>query len=197
MTLRDDKRTLRESLIAARDALPAAMRARASRSIADRIAALPAWRAARFVLLTLPFRSEWDARLAVRDALADGKTVAVPRVDAPARMLHALVIEDLERDVEPGYRGIPEPRADRPAIPLDRIDWVLVPGIAFDPAGKRLGYGGGYYDRLLPLLPPAAERVAGAFEAQIVERVPAARHDIGVDCIVTERRMLACSRMPA
>jgi 5-formyltetrahydrofolate cyclo-ligase len=197
MTLRDDKRTLRESLIAARDALPAAMRARASRSIADRIAALPAWRAARVVLLTLPFRSEWDAHLAVRDALADGKTVAVPRVDAPARMLHALVIEDLERDVEPGYRGIPEPRADRPAIPLDRIDWVLVPGIAFDPAGKRLGYGGGYYDRLLPLLPPAAERVAGAFEAQIVERVPAARHDIGVDCIVTERRMLACSRMPA
>jgi len=197
MTLRDDKRTLRESLIAARDALPAAMRARASRSIADRIAALPAWRAARVVLLTLPFRSEWDARLAVRDALADGKTVAVPRVDAPARMLHALVIEDLERDVEPGYRGIPEPRADRPAIPLDRIDWVLVPGIAFDPAGKRLGYGGGYYDRLLPLLPSAAERVAGAFEAQIVERVPAARHDIGVDCIVTERRMLACSRMPA
>ena len=197
MTLRDDKRTLRESLIAARDALPAAMRARASRSIADRIAALPAWRAARVVLLTLPFRSEWDARLAVRDALADGKTVAVPRVDAPARMLHALVIEDLERDVEPGYRGIPEPRADRPTIPLDRIDWVLVPGIAFDPAGKRLGYGGGYYDRLLPLLPPAAERVAGAFEAQIVERVPAARHDIGVDCIVTERRMLACSRMPA
>ena len=197
MTLRDDKRTLRESLIAARDALPAAMRARASRSIADRIAALPTWRAARVVLLTLPFRSEWDARLAVRDALADGKTVAVPRVDAPARMLHALVIEDLERDVEPGYRGIPEPRADRPAIPLDRIDWVLVPGIAFDPAGKRLGYGGGYYDRLLPLLPPAAERVAGAFEAQIVERVPAARHDIGVDCIVTERRMLACSRMPA
>ena len=197
MTLRDDKRTLRESLTAARDALPAALRARASRSIADRIAALPGWRASRTVLLTLPFRSEWDARLAVRDALADGKTVAVPRVDAPARMLHALVIEDLERDVEPGYRGIPEPRADRPAIPLDRIDWVLVPGIAFDPAGKRLGYGGGYYDRLLPLLPPAAERVAGAFEAQIVERVPAARHDSGVDCIVTERRMLACSRMPA
>ena len=74
---------------------------------------------------------------------------------------------------------------------------MLVPGIAFDPAGKRLGYGGGYYDRLLPLMSPAAERVAGAFEAQIVERVPAAGHDVGVDCIVTERRMLACTRMPA
>ena len=197
MSLRDDKRVLRDSVMAARDALPAAHRARASRSIADRIAALTAWRAARVVLLTLPFRSEWDARLVVRDALAAGKTVAAPRVDAPARMLRALVIDDLERDVEDGHRGIPEPYADRPAIPLERIDWVLVPGIAFDAAGRRLGYGGGYYDRLLPLLPPAAARVAGAFEAQIVERVPAAPHDIGVDCIVTERRTLACARMPA
>jgi 5-formyltetrahydrofolate cyclo-ligase len=197
MSLRDDKRALRESVTAARDALPAALRARASRSIADRIAALPAWRAARVVLLTLPFRSEWDARLVLQDALAAGKTVAAPRVDAPARMLRALAIDDLERDVEDGFQGIPEPRADRPPVPLDRIDWVLVPGIAFDATGKRLGYGGGYYDRLLPLLPPAAARVAGAFDVQIVERVPAARHDIGVDCIVTERRMLACARMPA
>ena len=197
MTLRDDKRTLRESLTAARDALPAALRARSSRSIADRITALPAWRAARVMLLTLPFRSEWDARLVIRDALAAGKTVGAPRVDPSTRMLRALAIEDLDRDVEAGYRGIPEPRADRPAIPLAEIDWVLVPGIAFDPAGKRLGYGGGYYDRLLPLLPPTTERVAGAFEAQIVERVPAARHDISVDCIVTERRMLACARKPS
>jgi 5-formyltetrahydrofolate cyclo-ligase len=197
MTLRDDKRALRESVTAARDALPAALRARASKSIAERIAALPSWRAARVMLLTLPFRSEWDARNLVRDALAAGKTVAAPRVDPPARMLRALLVEDLDRDVEAGYRGIPEPRADRPAISLERVDWVLVPGIAFDATGKRLGYGGGYYDRLLPLLPPAAERVAGAFEAQIIERVPAARHDIGVDCVVTERRMLACPRMPA
>jgi 5-formyltetrahydrofolate cyclo-ligase len=197
MSLRDDKRALRESVTAARDALPAALRARASRSIADRIAALPAWRAARVVLLTLPFRSEWNGRLVVRDALAAGKTVAVPRVDAPARMLRALAIEDPERDVEDGYHGIPEPRADRPPVSLERIEWVLVPGIAFDATGKRLGYGGGYYDRLLPLLPAAATRVAAAFEVQIVERVPAASHDIGVDCIVTERRTLACARMPA
>ena len=197
MSLRDDKRALRESVTAARDALPAALRARASRSIADRIAALPAWRAARVVLLTLPFRSEWDARLVLLDALAAGKTVAAPRVDASARMLRALAIEDPQGDIEKGYRGIPEPRADRPPVPLDRIEWVLVPGIAFDPAGKRLGYGGGYYDRLLPLLPPGAARVAGAFDMQIIERVPAARHDTGVDCIVTERRTLACARTPA
>jgi len=197
MTLRDDKRALRESLTAARDALPATLRARASRSIADRIAVLPTWRAARVVLLTLPFRSEWDARLVARAALAAGKTVALPRVDASARMLRAFAIEDLDRDVEPGHRGIPEPRATCAAVALQTIDWVLTPGVGFDAAGRRLGYGGGYYDRLLPLLPRAASRVAGAFEVQLVDRVPAAPHDIGVDCIVTEQRIIDCARMPA
>lgn len=192
MTLRDDKRALRESLTVARDALPATLRARASRSIADRIAALPTWRAARVVLLTLPFRSEWDARLVARDALAAGKTVALPRVDASVRMLRALAIEDLDRDVEPGYRGIPEPRVGCPAIALDRIDWVLVPGVAFDTAGRRLGYGGGYYDRLLPFVSPTAARVAGAFDMQIVDAVPTAAHDLGVDVVVTEQRTLYC-----
>ena len=197
MTLRDDKRALRERLVARRDAIDVEQRAAASQAIASRIVALAGYDRARVVLLTLPFRSEWNALLLARHALSAGKTVVAPRVDPAARMLRLLRIVDLDRDVEPGYRGIPEPRADRPAIALAGIDWVLVPGIAFDPAGKRLGYGGGYYDRLLPLLPAAAERVAGAFETQIVECVPAARYDIGVDCIVTERRVLACARMPA
>jgi 5-formyltetrahydrofolate cyclo-ligase len=65
-----------------------------------------------------------------------------------------------------------------------------VPGVAFDAACRRLGYGGGYYDRLLPLLPATAPRVAGAFDVQIVDAVPAAAHDLGVDCIVTESRTL-------
>ena len=71
---------------------------------------------------------------------------------------------------------------------------MLVPGVAFDLAGRRLGYGGGYYDRLLPLLSPDAARVAGAFELQIVDRVPAAPHDVAVGTIVTESRTLALGR---
>ena len=61
-----------------------------------------------------------------------------------------------------------------------------MPGVTFDRTGRRLGYGGGYYDRLLPLLPAQAPRIAGAFHVQIVERVPAGPHDMTVDAIVTE-----------
>jgi 5-formyltetrahydrofolate cyclo-ligase len=74
------------------------------------------------------------------------------------------------------------------------IDWVLVPGVAFDAAGRRLGYGGGYYDRLLPQLSPGVARVAGTLEIQLVDRVPAGPHDLPVDTIVTERRTVALRR---
>jgi 5-formyltetrahydrofolate cyclo-ligase len=197
VSLRDAKRALRERLVAQRDALGAEARAEASQAIARNIASLEGYGSARVVLLTLPFRSEWDALLVARHALAAGKIVVAPRVDPAARTLRPLRIVDLDRDVESGYRGIPEPRATCAAVALQTIDWVLTPGVGFDAAGRRLGYGGGYYDRLLPLLPRAASRVAGAFEVQLVDRVPAAPHDIGVDCIVTEQRIIDCARMPA
>ena len=193
MNPRERKRSLRDTILAERDALDPAWRADASAAIAARIGESDAFVHARTVLLTLPFRSEWNAMLVVERALAAGKIVAAPRVDAPARMLRAYRIEDLARDVETGYRGIPEPRATCPEIALASVDWVLVPGVAFDARGGRLGYGGGFYDRLLPGAAGSAPRVAGAFEMQIVDAVPTAPHDVGVDLIVTERRTLSCS----
>jgi 5-formyltetrahydrofolate cyclo-ligase len=70
------------------------------------------------------------------------------------------------------------------------VDLVLVPGVAFDAEGRRLGYGGGFYDRLLPLMRPDVARVAGAYEEQIVDRVPTAAHDQRVPCIVTPGRVI-------
>jgi len=192
--LRAAKLALRRELLAARDALPEATRAAAAAAIVARLAALPSFAAARCVLLTLPYRSEWDTRALVRIAIAAGKTVAIPRVDTAARMLEARAIVDPDVDAEPGFRGIPEPRAGRPRIEPAAIDWVLVPGVAFDAAGRRLGYGGGYYDRLLPLVPPSTPRVAGAFDLQIVPRVPAAPHDLAVDAVVTESRAILIPR---
>ena len=188
--LRDAKRAVREQALAARDALSVDARAAASRAIAAAIVALPSFAAARTILVTLPFRSEWDSRLVVVRALADGKTVASPRVDAAARMLTLHRIADPTRDFAPGYREIPEPLSHCPVVAGSEIDWVLVPGVAFDPAGRRIGYGGGYYDRLLPLLSPGAARVAGAFDAQIVPAVPFGPHDLLVDAIVTETRVV-------
>jgi 5-formyltetrahydrofolate cyclo-ligase len=101
-------------------------------------------------------------------------------------MLELHAIADPVRDVAPGHQGIPEPLSHCPTVAPTAVDWVLVPGVTFDRTGRRLGYGGGYYDRLLPLVPARAPRIAGAFRVQIVERVPAGPHDMRVDAIVTE-----------
>jgi 5-formyltetrahydrofolate cyclo-ligase len=188
--LREAKRMLRAAVVEARDALPAAAREARSYHIAERVLALPQFTAAKAVLLTLPFRSEWNAALVAHAALAAGKAVVVPRVDAPARVLALHRVASLAEDIVPGYRGIPEPRDELPLAPGAAVDLALVPGVAFDEQGCRLGYGGGYYDRLLPLLRPDAVRVAGAFDEQIVEAVPAAAHDLHVDVIVTPTRLI-------
>jgi 5-formyltetrahydrofolate cyclo-ligase len=169
--------------------MPADARAAASAAITARIVALPSFAAARTVLLTLSFRSEWDTLPLIGIALAAGKNVAAPRVNRATRMLELHALVDPPRDLVVGAYGIPEPSPGAEAVAPESIDWVLVPGVAFDQAGRRLGYGGGYYDRLLPLL-DRASRVAGAFDVQLVDRVPSAPHDIRVGVIVTESRTL-------
>jgi 5-formyltetrahydrofolate cyclo-ligase len=188
--LREAKRALRMQVIADRDALDLAYRATASLLICARVEALPSFAAARVVLVTLPFGSEWDTRPLAQSALASAKTLVVPRVNSATRMLELHAIGDIAADATPGFHDIPEPLPTMPRIEAATIDWVLVPGVAFSPDGRRLGYGGGYYDRLMIMLRPGTPRIAGAFDAQVAERIPAASHDLAVDMIVTESRIL-------
>lgn len=192
--LRETKRALRERVLAERDRIPPPFRAAASAAIGTTLAARADFSAAKTVLLTLSFGSEWDTLPLLLNALEQGKTVVLPRVDTATRMLQLCRLTEPSRDVSPGYRGIPEPQAHCALIGAEAIDWVLVPGVAFDPTGRRLGYGGGYYDRLSATLRADALRIAGAFELQVVDRVPAAPHDAPVHAIVTETRTL---RMPS
>jgi len=189
--LHDAKRALRVTMIAARDAIDAEAHREASLRIAAAICASSAFAAARSVLLTLPHKSEWDTRPVFIAAFAAGKTVALPRVNMATRMLELHCVTDIGQDVAAGYRGIPEPLDHTPPISAAAIEWILVPGVAFDLTGRRLGYGGGFYDRLLSQVTPQVPRTAGAFDLQIVPVVPAAPHDLKVDAIVTEQRTLA------
>ncbi|MEO6565441.1 MAG: 5-formyltetrahydrofolate cyclo-ligase [Casimicrobiaceae bacterium] len=187
------KRALRVAMIAARDGIDAELHRASSRRIADTIIASPAFTAAGCVMLTLPHKSEWDMRPVFDAALAMGKTVVLPRVNIGRRMLDLHRVSDFARDVGTGYRGIPEPLDQTPRMDAAAIDWILVPGVAFDLTGRRLGYGGGFYDRLLSHVPARVPRIAGAFDLQVVPQVPAAPHDLTVDRIVTEQRDLALS----
>lgn len=192
--LRSVKQALRGRLLALRDDVPEPVRERDSRTIRDRVRELASYATARTVLLTIPFRSEWDTRPLAVHALQSGKRVLVPRVDRVARMLRLHAVVDLDADIAAGPLGIPEPHASLPLVEPAHVEWVLVPGVAFDACGRRLGYGGGFYDRLLPLIDATAPRIAGAFDLQVVDVVPAGPHDRRVDAVVTPTRTLVRSR---
>ncbi len=131
------------------------------------------------------FRSEVETAPMIRKALASGKRVILPKV--AGKELSLFEIKDFDKDVAPGAWGIPEPRERFPAR-LDEVGLIIVPGAAFDERGNRIGYGAGFYDKLL--LAFKKPTVAVAFEVQIVHSVPIDSHDVPVQKIVTEKRVI-------
>ena len=164
-----------------------------SARILERVRALPEYRQARIVLYYVDARSEVRTRDALPQALADGKTVLVPWCNEDGR-LELFRLTDMS-ELETGMYDIPEPaprlrrRPDRIAIAKD-VDFALIPGVAFDDHGGRVGHGKGYYDKLLEGARPDCPLVAPAFECQLFDRVPTDSHDVYMDYVVTENRVL-------
>jgi 5-formyltetrahydrofolate cyclo-ligase len=172
---------------AARSALDPAVRASASRAIAARVAALPAWAAARTVALYAAIGAEVETAELARLAVAAGKRVAWPRLAGAERAMEFAIASPA--GLVPGRASAPEPPPGAPVVPPAEIDLALVPGLAFDAAGGRLGRGRGHYDATLAGMRPDAARVGVAFECQVVERVPSEPHDVSLDAVVTESRV--------
>jgi 5-formyltetrahydrofolate cyclo-ligase len=139
------------------------------------------------VLLFAGFGSEVDTGDLLRESLRMGKRLVLPRVDPETRRLQLREVRSLDADLAPGTWGIPEPIPDRcPEVALDDVDFVLVPGVAFDRQLRRLGYGGGYYDGVLAAVGGRAPAIAVGFGMQVVAQVPADEHDVCVPVLITE-----------
>lgn len=185
-----NKAELRRHLLKLRDALPEETRRELDGRIAGHLLELKEYQDAKAVLFFVSFRSEVDTYGLIRQATAEGKTVGVPRVLANTGLdLHK--IRGLD-ELQAGYMGILEPRPDAERIRPEELDMIIIPGAAFDPAGNRIGYGGGYYDALLRNTPRRVARVALAYGIQKVDHVPAESYDQRVDMIVTEDGTVRC-----
>lgn len=189
------KPEIRRQVCRARDSLTPAEISLQSALIAQKLRLLPAYRQARRIMFFLSFRSEVNTRSMVEESMARGQQVLVPRSVSATRELIPSRLLDWERDLAPGAFGIPEPRPEafRPVQP-DEVDLLVVPGVAFDLQGNRLGYGGGYYDRFIRLLRPKVSLVALAFELQLLPEVPVQGWDRPVNWIVTEARVIFTGR---
>lgn len=190
--IREAKARLRRQLKAQWKGCEAGARESASRAALDRLLSRPEWQAARTVMCYAPLPDELDLWPLAARALAEGRRLALPRFDPGADAYEAAHVGDLERDVAAGAFGIREPLAARPRIPLNQLDFVLVPGLGFTCDGRRLGRGKGCYDRLLTSIRGTACGVA--MDWQVLDFIPAEPHDKHVDCILTPTRWLAVAR---
>ena len=195
MTRKEKKKQLRQAVLQQRDLLTAAEIKAHSESIKEKLFSLPEYQAAQTIMFFLNFGKEVMTLKMLPQALKQGKRVVVPKTVPKEKRMILSEIYDIEKDLAPGLWQIPEPKEDslRPVAPQE-IDFVVVPGVAFDLSGNRLGYGGGYYDRFFPQLRPGVPLVALTFELQLVEQVPVDSWDRQVDLIITEKRIIDCRK---
>ncbi|NGZ74825.1 5-formyltetrahydrofolate cyclo-ligase [Saccharibacillus alkalitolerans] len=189
-----DKAELRRRMERVRAELPGSLREEAANAVcamaAERLATLRERKGGPLVLLGyLPFRGELDVRPLLAECRRRGDVVLAPRIEKQTRRMRLLRMESAEDEV-PGTWGIPEPKeglAEWPESRLGEIDVVLVPGLAFDRKGGRIGYGGGFYDRMMQRFEAVRAKPglwALAFDEQAVGEVPMEPHDFRVELLI-------------
>jgi 5-formyltetrahydrofolate cyclo-ligase len=187
----ETKASLRRTVLARLKEMPAADRVTASARAGVLLRQQDLWRRTGSILFYAPMPEELDVWPLVAEALAAGKVVALPRFDSQTRRYAAAHLRDLARDIKPGHFGIREPADHCAPAALGSIDLVLVPGVAFDAQGGRLGRGKGYYDQLLAHVRGVTCGVA--FDEQLVAEIPVEPHDRRVHCVLTPTRWIAAS----
>ena len=176
------KRELRQQIRTQKRRLSAAEMAVMSEVICSKVLALASWQEAGTLLLFYPLPDEVDVRMLIKDAFERGKRVLLPVVKGDELELH---LYEGEASLKEGAFGIMEPTGPLFAPKhYDEIELAVIPGMAFDSAGHRLGRGKGYYDRLLPHL-KAAKLIGICFSFQFLEEVPAEAHDISVCKVIS------------
>lgn len=182
-----EKDSCRRYALRMRNALSPAARERKSREVWERFLTMPEVAKSRTVLLYASYRSEVETLGLVERLVGEGKTVVLPVVlaDSPNLILRQVTSTN---DLVTGAFGIRVPSDDAPEISYESIDIAALPGVGFDLGCWRVGYGGGFYDRLLARGPVFS--VGFAFACQIMPRVPTECHDERLDAVVTEDRLI-------
>ena len=174
-----DKKALRAAIRTRKRAMTEQQIDEKSTALGKLFAETEQYKAAKTIYGYLPYNQEVRTVPMLQKALADGKKVAVPKVYGDE--MRFILLEDLSR-VEKGYSNIPEPIDDGP-VAEDETALVLMPGLAFDPQGHRIGYGGGFYDKFLAA-EPNHPTLALCYEFQMLTRLDTEEHDIPVDTVL-------------
>jgi len=188
-SLNQSKKAIRTAMRTTLGGMTPEQRTSAAAAACQRLTALEPFVHATTVMLYMPLANEVDVTAAALKCFRAGQTVCVPKVDWERKDMHPVEVTSLDdRVLDCDEHGVRCPRDGR-LILLDSIDVVVVPALAYDSRGNRLGRGGGYYDRFLAKLRPTVTSIGLVFDQQIVDDVPKNHRDMAVDIVVTDRRV--------
>ena len=189
--IREAKQDLRAKIETALNSLSEEERLSKIRDIEERLFDFANFLEARIVLLYVADKNEVDTQTILKMTFDYGKIIVLPMFEPEKGRVRLLKVDDPTRDLVEGPRGLPEPNPERcREVPMECIDIAIIPCIAVDEKGGRLGAGDGNYDRLIPQLPITTRKVSLSLEDQIVPQIPAESHDKHVDIIITDKRTI-------
>ena len=189
--IREKKQEIRNEINRMFEQYPPDALAAKTKGIEERLFEFANYLEARIALLYTPAACEVDTLEIIKRSYMYNKIVVLPAFDPNNFRMTLMKVDDPDKDLVQGPRGNLEPNPKRcKAVPIDCLDIAIIPGLAMDEKGGRIGSGMGYYDRLIPDLPITTRKVGLVFEDQIVPMVPMESHDRHVDIVVTEKRVI-------
>lgn len=196
MAIFQDKNILRKEILEKRNNLNLVKREKMDKEILDKFYETQYYNEAEKIFIYICYASEINTKEIINKALKDNKKIYVPRTEFKSRHMDAVKITSLDNLKESTY-GILEPSTDAPHIDPNELDLIVVPGVAFDRNGGRMGYGAGFYDRYFKKIKKEnikkIVKLALAYELQILNEVPMNEQDVPVDYIITENEFICAS----
>ena len=187
----EKKREIREDMVTLLGSMPDKQRATKTKAIENRLFGFANFLEANISLLYMNGRHEVATEDIIKKSIEFSKIVVLPAFDMEKFEMRLLKVDNLAKNLKPGPKGVLEPDDSLcKTVPIECIDIAIIPGIAFDEKGARIGTGVGFYDRLIPDLPITTRKVSLAFEDQIIQQIPMESHDKFVDIIVTDERII-------
>jgi 5-formyltetrahydrofolate cyclo-ligase len=184
-----EKDSIRKQIIEHRDSIDINTKGQWDEDIFNSLIKSEWYKKANTIFAFVSFKSETDTHKIIKYAIHDGKTICVPRIKSKQKGIEIFKIDSFDQ-LEKGYFGILEPIESCLAVESKDIDLILMPGVAFDRQGGRLGYGAGFYDRFLSKINTSVDKIAVAYHFQVLDNIPMDEHDVRIDGIVTEEEAI-------
>lgn len=183
------KENIRKFILCKRDIYDSETRLKWDNSIFTRLVNSEFYKKASVIFIFVSFKSEVDTHKIIIRAISDGKIICVPKIHSRSEGMMVFRINSLA-ELKPGYHGILEPLDKCPEVDSTKIDLIIMPGVAFDKYGGRVGYGAGFYDRFLSEINIDVDKIALSYHFQILDNVPMNKEDVPIDGIITEEEII-------